>query len=139
MGVAKQNEALLVFRMQGIVDRLRQGISNAVLASSRRPRALRGSCEPSTGPFKHQGHRMSTILHNSLIRPAWGMARDLQDVGAWCSSIRGNGFIARLPRMSPEKNHNAASRIWNSYGSIEVPSAFLLTVNIFSLGTTSHQ
>ncbi|MBZ0159471.1 hypothetical protein [Candidatus Methylomirabilis sp.] len=26
MGVAKQNEALFVFRMQGIVDRLRQGI-----------------------------------------------------------------------------------------------------------------
>jgi hypothetical protein len=35
MGVAKQNEALLVFRMQGILDRLREWILECRAASSK--------------------------------------------------------------------------------------------------------
>jgi hypothetical protein len=66
VGVAKQNKALLVFRMQGIVDCHRQGILE------RRAGFVEGYSvyrEVPAGlprvPFEQQSHRRSTALHSS--------------------------------------------------------------------------
>ncbi len=62
MGVAKQNEALLVFRMQGILDRLRQGIleCRAGLVEGHSVNREVPAGLPRV-PFELQSHQMSTF------------------------------------------------------------------------------
>lgn len=76
--MTKQNEARLVFRMQGIVDRLRQGIlecrAGLVEGHSVHRKIPAGLLWV---PFKHQGHRMSTVLRPPGRTVRWPSGRGL--------------------------------------------------------------
>jgi hypothetical protein len=66
MGVAKQNEALLVFRVQGIVDRLRQEVLECRAGFVEGHSVYREvPASLPRVPFEQQSHQMSTFLHAS--------------------------------------------------------------------------